>query len=707
MACFITSKLFLVFERSHNVAEFLQTCQKTIQNGEESQRLRQKKLKLTCPAESAMKPETTERRRWGSPQFPEKTKSFHRINRPLRTDNSYSQTARVGVFLWLDQGGNDMETAYARNDAEPMSAYSVSKLELLKCIDELRRVANAGDGPCAALREKIEANAFNLVVVGQFKRGKTSLINALLGADILPVAVVPLTSIVTQITYGDAMDIKVFFNDGRALEIGPENLANYVTEKGNPKNGKDVNEVVITYPSPYLKDGVRLIDTPGVGSIYQHNTDVAYQYLPKSDAALFILSVDQPMAKAELDFLKDVREYSNKIFFLLNKIDYFNESEWQESLDFSRNVLTEAMGSEVRIFPVSARLALEGKINNCQEKIQKSLLPRFAGMLNAFLMEEKGKILIVSAAGSLLRLISQRRLELDLELKSLTTPLDELQQKIKRFEAKKKEVVIEKQDFTVLMDDETKRLIQNTLDADLMTFRKDLLAQEEANLEEEFNRLKTLSSRKLRDALQQTIIEHARHAFHTWRAIEDDRLAKAFETICKRFVIKINDTVDTLLKFSSDLFNIPYEVVKTESLWTVQSGFYYKFQEQPVGLEIVASSLTLALPKFIGSRIILKKMHEYLFRVLELQTARVGYDFEKRLDKSKLEFRWAMLQKIEATIEGIEKAVEKGMTLRSKGSENLDQRGREIEADLQTLAAIRARLIILMNDPKDSAFSGR
>jgi hypothetical protein len=435
-----------------------------------------------------------------------------------------------------------------------------------------------------------------------------------------------------------------------------------------------------------------------VGSIYQHNTDVAYQYLPKADAALFILSVDQPMGKAELDFLKDVKEYANKIFFILNKIDYFNEAELEESLDFSRNILTEAMGSDVRIFPVSARLALAGRLNNSEEKIQRSLLPRFVEQLNAFLMDEKGKVLIISAAGTLLRLIAQLRLELDLELKSLTTPLAELRQKIKRFEVKKQDVLLEKQDFNVLLDDETKRLVQNTLDPDLMTFRKDLLAHEEAHLEEEFNRLKTFSSRELRDALQQTIIDHVRHAFQTWRAIEDDRIARAFETICKRFVVKSNDTVDALLKFSSDLFNIPYQAVKSEGLWTVKSGFYFKFQEQPVGLEIAASSLTLALPKFIGSRVILKKMHAYLFRAIELQTARIGYDFEKRLDKSKLEFRWEMLQRIEATIKGIETAVEKGMTRRNKGEEALDKRGREIGAALQTLAEIRDRLIVIKKD---------
>ena len=138
-----------------------------------------------------------------------------------------------------------------------MSSYSHLKRELLRIIDEMLTEESIRGCPCEELREKIETNAFNLVVVGQFKRGKTSLINALLGADILPVAVVPLTSIVTIMTYGEALRIKVFFNDGRVMEIKPESLSEYVTEKGNPKNLKDVSEVVITYPSPYLKDGVR------------------------------------------------------------------------------------------------------------------------------------------------------------------------------------------------------------------------------------------------------------------------------------------------------------------------------------------------------------------------------------------------------------------------------------------------------------------
>jgi GTPase SAR1 family protein len=220
-----------------------------------------------------------------------------------------------------------------------LDKYSHFKEELVKCIDSILTIEGVSNGICKELGEKIENNVFNLVVLGQFKRGKTSLINALLGAEILPTAVVPLTSIATILKYGETLNIKVYFNDGRVTEIEPATLTQYVTEKGNPRNEKDVQEVIITYPSSYLKDGVRLIDTPGVGSVYEHNTDVAYQYLPKSDAALFLLSVDQPVSKAELDFLKDVKEYSHRIFFLQNKADYVGPEDISESISFSKKII--------------------------------------------------------------------------------------------------------------------------------------------------------------------------------------------------------------------------------------------------------------------------------------------------------------------------------------------------------------------------------
>ena len=555
-----------------------------------------------------------------------------------------------------------------------LDKYSQLKEKLLICIDSVSHLENIAGCTSQELKEKLLNNVFNLVVLGQFKRGKTTLINALLGAEILPTAVVPLTSIATILKYGETLSIKVFFNDGQVTEIGPDRLSQYVTEKGNPKNMKDVLEVVITYPSSYLKDGVRLIDTPGVGSVYEHNTDVAYQYLPKSDAALFLLSVDQPVSKAELDFLKDVKEYSNRIFFLQNKADYVGYDDLNESISFSKKIIEEYMGREARIFPLSAKLALEGKLSGEKELLGKSFLADFEKLLNTFLMEEKGKVLLLSVSNSLLRVLSQALFESGLEMKSLTIPVDELKAKIEAFEKKKKEVLREKDDFDILLDGEVNRLVKKELDENLADFKKETTSILSAGLESFYKEKRSLSSKELNIALERYIMDEVKNAYNNWWAQEDGRLASGFEAICGRFISKINETVDALFKFSSELFAIPFQAFKAEELWTVKPGFYYKFREDPVMLEVLATSFTLTLPKFLGDKIILKKMKEFLLQMIDRQGGRIRFDFAERLEKGKLDFRWEMLERLEATINGISSAIEKGMHRKSKGEQSVEER---------------------------------
>ncbi|MGQ9569569.1 MAG: dynamin family protein [Thermodesulfovibrionales bacterium] len=574
-----------------------------------------------------------------------------------------------------------------------LDKYSQMKEKLLTCIDVMSVMEYIRGCPCEELREKIQNNVFNLVVLGQFKRGKTTLINALLGSEILPTAIVPLTSIATILKYGDQLKIKVFFNDGRVKEIEPENLPEYVTEKGNPKNEKDVFEVIITYPSPYLRDGVRLIDTPGVGSVFEHNTDVAYQYLPKSDAALFLLSVDQPVSKAELDFLKDVREYSNKIFFLQNKADYVGEEDLKESIAFSKKIIEECMGYEVKIFPLSAKLALNGKLNGKPELLNKSYLQEFEHILNTFLMEEKGKVLLLSVSNTLLRILTHALFELGLEMKSLSIPVEELKVKIEMFEKKKKEVMREKQDFDILLDGEVDRLVKKGLDEDLEEFKKEITEVLSAGLEDFYNKNKSMSVREINTALENYVIDEVKNACNNWWAKEDGRLASAFEAICSRFITRINDTVDALFKFSSELFAIPFEEFKSEELWTVKPSFYYKFKEEPVMLEVLSKSLALSLPKFVGDKIILKKMKEYLREMIDTQSGRVRFDFAERLDKSKLDFRWEMYERIEATIKGISSAIEKGMSQKSRGEKAIEERKAVLLETEQKMKKIKDILI--------------
>src|SRR5947209_17489419 len=129
--------------------------------------------------------------------------------------------------------------------------------------ESLRRLAEVAErrGSAAvaestlSLRQKLADRRFNVVVAGEFKRGKTTFVNALLGAEVLPAAVVPLTSIVTAVTWGERPRAEVRFLDGRTQGVLPEELAHYVTERENPRNELNVDRAFLFYPSDELRDG--------------------------------------------------------------------------------------------------------------------------------------------------------------------------------------------------------------------------------------------------------------------------------------------------------------------------------------------------------------------------------------------------------------------------------------------------------------------
>lgn len=588
----------------------------------------------------------------------------------------------------------------------PVAEYARLREKLLDCIGKTGAIRRGCNGAVAELREKVETNAFNLVVVGQFKRGKTHLINALMGADILPVSVIPLTSIVTVMSYGEKLRIRVFFNDGGVADIGHEALAEYVTESGNPNNRKNVKEVVVNYPSLYLRDGVRLIDTPGVGSVYLHNTDMAYLYLPKSDAALFVLSVDQPVGKAEIDFLADVRQYSHRIFFLLNKIDYLTKEETEESIEFARQTLGEILGPEVKVYPVSARLALQGKLEGSAEMLKASNILAFSEVLDEFLLREKGKVLLASVAGNLLRRLSQCRLEIELEMQSMRTPLEDLKEKISSFHRRKEEVLAEKESFDVLLEAEVDRLIVKKLDEDLVILKKELIPRMENGFERFHDEHRELSLKELNDALEGYVTEEIEKAFTVWYEAEDGKLSNEFESICSRFVEKVNKTEDELMQYSSRLFSIPFEVSRAESKWTAESGFYFKLKGEAVGLDMLTDSLTQVVPGYVSNRY--KKIKDFLYRIanrtivgkrrrhmlesIEMQSGRVRFDFLDRISKSRLRFRAEMMKRIQATVTGIGTAIEMGVDMKSRGEKKVEELVAAHSEDLAAIDRVREEL---------------
>ena len=562
---------------------------------------------------------------------------------------------------------------------------------------------------CLEWREKLETNAFNLVVVGQFKRGKTCLINALLGAEVLPVSVIPLTSIVTVLAYGETKSARVFFNNGETADIPVESVFDYVTETGNPNNVKGVSEVTVLYPSPYLKDGVRLADTPGVGSVYAHNTDVAYRFLPRSDAALFLLSVDQPVSSAEVEFLKDVRQYAARIFFLLNKTDYLSEEEVGKALEFAKRTLEEIMGpGGIRIFPVSAKLGLRAGRNGSQEELGASGLPVFTEALESFLAKDKGRVLLESVGGNLLKLLSQERLATELKLKALATPVEEIREKTAAFEGRKRQLLEERTAFDALFGSELRRLVISELDRGIAEMKRRLASEMNEQFDAFRESKKDLSLKELNDAIEQFVSEKIQEQLNAWRELEEERLSGSFDGVCERFAAKVNAMTDSLLNYSSQLFSVPFEPVAAESIRAPESSFHFKLRGDAVGLDMLTDSLTQIVPAYISGKwkfqrfrewairtadkMILNKRKRHMLEMIEMQAGRIRSDFLDRLNRAASLFRRRITGNMDTVAEAIARAIESGIELRLKGEEEAARIQSELGERLAGMEQLRVEL---------------
>jgi GTPase Era involved in 16S rRNA processing len=319
------------------------------------------------------------------------------------------------------------------------------------------------------LRERLQKNRLQIAVLGQFKRGKSTFINALIGVSALPTAVVPLTAIPTFIAWGDEPLIQVSFTDGKPTErFTPietdtirDILSRFVTEDANPNNRLNVERADFLYPADILADGTVLIDTPGIGSTLEHNTEAAFRVIPECDASLFIVSADPPITATEVAYLQKLKPKVGRTFFVINKIDYLGVEDRRAVVSFLRRVLESESLIEpgAPIFCVSARTALSAKrANDCQALSGSGLLD-VENHLLAYLDAEKTHALTGAIKQKAIDIIEQAIREIELRTQAFKMPLEDLRRKSEAFTHSL--AAIEKQRLTVgdLLSGDRRRLV--------------------------------------------------------------------------------------------------------------------------------------------------------------------------------------------------------------------------------------------------------
>jgi small GTP-binding protein len=238
---------------------------------------------------------------------------------------------------------------------------------------------------------RLAEDRFNLVVVGRFNRGKTSIMNAIMGTDRLPTGIVPLTSVITTVGYGSKEQAILNF-EGRILtqEIPIDDLPRYVTQEGNPGNIRCIKKAEVQLPAEILRRGFYFVDTPGLASAIAENTRTTEAFLPEADAFLLVTSYESPLSDEEMRFFRTASASARRIFVVVNKHDIASPEERRTALAYVREQLASVFDQQdPRVFSVSARDGLQAKQSKDSVRLDGSGLAVLENELVEFLLKEK------------------------------------------------------------------------------------------------------------------------------------------------------------------------------------------------------------------------------------------------------------------------------------------------------------------------------
>ena len=568
------------------------------------------------------------------------------------------------------------------------------------CLIQLSKNYNLSDiaSELKSESDKLKNEYLYLVVIGQFKRGKSTLINALIGNDLLPTAVLPLTSIITMIKFGEQQKVKIIFEDESVLIILHHELHNYITESGNPKNEKKVKLVEILSPSEFLKDGIVLIDTPGIGSLFLHNTKSTKSFIPKIDAAIFVLSVDPPITQTEFQFFEEVRSNVNKFYFVMNKVDLADKKSGKEIIDYTKNILSSTNlpagqavhNIEPKVFPISAKLALEERLCNDKSKLPTSGILSLENEIKSSIRSEKFSILQSSVKRKFDKYISQLSFSIELEQNALRTPVDIFEDKIRKFNFEMDKISGEKKLAIYNFNGEINELI-TTLWIEVNEFSNSYSQTLYKNLSNYLISLnKTIKRSDLVTLARNYFASKLSFDFEEWRYKIESDLIRKYSYIVEKSIAKINDLIKKITEIAANLFDTSSPLLLDIFVFKSVSKFSYKTKDDPLFLEIdIYKLLSYFIPRNLLINLILKKMKNEINDKSGLNSGSIMGFYRTSIDEASLKFKYEMDGKVDQVIAYINSAVSAALKNKSLSEQLITTKMEKINDDLALLNSLK------------------
>ena len=209
--------------------------------------------------------------------------------------------------------------------------------------------------------------AVEVAVLGRVSSGKSSLLNALLGQDLLPTGAIPVTAVVTRIRYGKTLGVEAVDAQGRTQVIALEDLPQCLVEGGRLAAG--LREVDITVPAAVLAGGIVLTDTPGLGSLHARASAHALTYLPRCDLGLVAIDASTTLSTLDVDLLRALEQAHAQHMVLLTKCDAVPSEAWSQQQVYLTHTLAEALGEPVEVHPISVAATQEDVFRQWREAV--------------------------------------------------------------------------------------------------------------------------------------------------------------------------------------------------------------------------------------------------------------------------------------------------------------------------------------------------
>ncbi len=544
----------------------------------------------------------------------------------------------------------------------------------------------------AGLAERLAQGRFYLACIGQFKRGKSTLLCALLGDRVLPTGVLPITAVPTVVRHGPTRTARVRFQGGSWVDIAPEELTQYVSEELNPENKKGVAGVEVFSPSALLAQGMCLVDTPGLGSVFAGNTAATQAFVPHIDAALVVIGADPPIAGEELALVEEVGKQVNDLLVVMNKADRTSDDDRRLANSFTRKILEKRLNRPVgAIYEVSAE---ERLTNRGPERDWGELI----GALNR-LVQESGRTLVRTAGERGLRHLSEELLAVTTEEKqALILPIEESERRIQNLRQTISEAERSLHEVGYLFMAEQHHLSDLFLDQ-----RKKFLAAALPKASAEFSEAAKAPPRRYgprfrKDAMRAALVVAERQV-RPWLQTEQALAEAEYRKVALRFVNIGNGFLKRLSESGvPELARMP-NALNSDKGFRVSSRFTF---EQLLHVALPASPLRYLADVFLGLvrafGVIERDAREFLDHLMDMNSTRVQSDVIRRVEESRGQLE-AEIRKLLHEISRIaEHALDHARATRAEGATVVEAALARMDSFERELGRLRGRIETVSRD---------